>query len=250
MRRAILTGEDAAIEPLLVGGANPRSRLAIHRRHYEASLATALIEKFPATLWLTGSAFMTRAARQFVVACPPIRPCAAEYGDEFPAFLAALPGAAHLPYLRDFTELERRFAQAAIDIDLPPLSISDVAARGDVLSDAVVALQPGVRSWHASWPVDELLEAYLTDAAPERFEMERGSIYLEVRGSRGEVDVRRLSPGDFTFRTKVTAGTCLGHAVEHAGQLDPGFDPRRAFLTLVNEGLVTSIDLPAPARIP
>jgi hypothetical protein len=111
VRRAIVCGDVGAIAPLLVGGGDSRTRLAIHRRHYRASLVNALLEKFPATVWLTGSAFPTEAARQFVAAHPPDHPCIAEYGKEFPAFLAALPTAAHLPYLRDFAELERRVGE-------------------------------------------------------------------------------------------------------------------------------------------
>src|SRR4051812_32510694 len=69
---------------LLVGGRNPQARLAIHRRHYEASLVAAIMEKFPAAIWLTGAAFMTEAARVFVRRHPPRAPCIAQYGAAFP----------------------------------------------------------------------------------------------------------------------------------------------------------------------
>ena len=172
MRRAVVSGDDGTIAPLLVGGGDSRRRLSVHHRHYQASLVNALLEKFPATLWLTGSAFLTEAAHQFVAAHPPDRPCIAEYGEEFPEFLAALPRAAHLPYLRDFAELERRFGQVAIEVDRPPLPLAEIAAlRHETLADAFVELQAGFRYWHASWPVDELLKAYLTDSAPDLFEL-------------------------------------------------------------------------------
>jgi hypothetical protein len=243
IRAAVVSEDDRAVAPLLVGGSDGRKRLAIHRRHYHASLVAALQEKFPATVWLVGSAFFLDAAYRFVRARPPAGPCIAEYGDEFPAFLASLPAAAQLPYLRDFAELERRLAQVAIEIDRPALSIGDIAARGgDTLADAVVALQPGLRYWHASWPVDELLRAYLTDSAPERFEIELDSVYIEVRGARGDVTFGRLSLGDFTFRSDLQAGARLDDAIGHAMGLDPAFDPREGFLALVHSGLVTGID--------
>src|SRR5262245_54741193 len=77
-----------SIAPLLVGGRDPSTRLAIHRRHYQASLVTALLEKFPAVTWLVGATFMQEAARAFVRRHPPAAPCIAEYGADFPDFLA------------------------------------------------------------------------------------------------------------------------------------------------------------------
>jgi hypothetical protein len=250
VRHALLSGDLRLLQPVLAGSPDPARRLAIHQRHYQASLSAALIEKFPATVWLVGSVLMGDAARQFVRKHPPIRPCIAEYGDDFPAFLAGLPAAAHLPYLHDFAELERRFGQTAIDVLLPALSIADVAARGgDWLSDALVALQPGLRYWHASWPVDELFKIFLADSAPETCHIELGSVYLEVRGGRGEVNVMRLSLGEFTFRSGLRNGVRLCEAGDHSARIDPAFDPRQALLALVNDGLVTGIDVPSPVGV-
>ena len=43
-------------------GPYPEHRLAIHRRHYVASLTRALVERFPATVWLVGSELVTHVA--------------------------------------------------------------------------------------------------------------------------------------------------------------------------------------------
>ena len=244
VRRAVVSGDDAAIASLLVGGGDSRRRLAIHHRHYQASLVNALLEKFPATVRLTGSAFLAEAARRFVAAHPPDRPCIAEYGEKFPAFLAAFPNAAHLPYLRDFAELEHRFGQVAIEVDRPPLPITEIAALDHkTLADAFVKVQAGLRYWHASWPVDELLKAYLTDSAPDLFEVHLDSVCIEVRGARGDVRLDRLSLADFTFRTALLGGRSLGEAVDRSIQSDPGFDPSQAFVTLLTDGLITGIDV-------
>lgn len=242
MRRAVVSGDVAAVVPLLVGGATSRTRLAIHHRHYQTSLVRALTDRFPATVWLTGSAFLADAARQFVSAHPPDRPCIAEYGDEFPAFLSGLAAASELPYLRDFAELERRFGQAALEIDLPPLAIGAIAALDPiVLVDSTIALQPGVRYWHATWPVDDLFKAYLTNLVPDRFELHPESVNIEVHGARGNVRVHRLSAGDFTFRTALASRCSLGIAAERALDTDSGFDPGRALAALVADGLATAI---------
>lgn len=246
VRHALVSGEVSAVAPLLVGGGDGAVRFRVHQRHYRASLVRTLMEAFPATVWLTGSAFVEEAARRFVAAHPPDRPCLAEYGEAFPAFVAALPEASNLPYLRDFAELERRFAQAALQIALPPRSIGEIAALDrDTLVDTTIALQPGVRYWRASWSVDELLSAYLTNLAPDRFELRGETAHIEVRGARGDVQLRRLSAGDFTFRTLLAGGDTLGGAAQRALDDDPGFEPGSALAALFADGLVTAI---APPR--
>jgi hypothetical protein len=242
VRRAVVNGDTTAVAPLLLGGTTGLARLAIHQRHYRASLVRALIDRFPATVWLTGSDFFADAARRFVSAHPPVGPCVAEYGDGFPAFLATLPAVSRLEYLRDFAELELRYGQAALEIDLPPLSIGEIAT-GDpaMLADTVIGIQPGVRYWHARWPVDDLLKAYLTDRAPDRFVMDPQNVYLEVRGARGHVRISRLCAGDFTFRSGLMRGGSLGVAAEHSLDGDPAFDPGRALAALIAEDLVAAV---------
>jgi hypothetical protein len=43
VRRAVVTGDATRVVPLLIGGRDAGKRLAIHRRHYETSLVTALL---------------------------------------------------------------------------------------------------------------------------------------------------------------------------------------------------------------
>ena len=54
IRDALVNGSVAAVAPVLSGGLHPERRLAIHQRHYAASLTRALTERFPATGWLVG----------------------------------------------------------------------------------------------------------------------------------------------------------------------------------------------------
>src|SRR5438093_1939885 len=118
-RQAVVTGEKSRLVPLLSGGRYPAKRLAIHQRHYETSLVTALLGKFPATTWLTGTRFVTEAATRFVHDRVPQAPCIAEYGREFPMFLSSCRGAVRVPYLNDFAELEWQVGQLAIAVEEP-----------------------------------------------------------------------------------------------------------------------------------
>jgi hypothetical protein len=98
-----------------------------------------------------GSEFLAEAARAFVRVNSPRRPCVAEYGEEFPAFVATRPNADTLPCLRDFVELDRLFGQAAVAVDQPPIAVDDrTSLDDDVVTRSALVLQPGVRYHEAS----------------------------------------------------------------------------------------------------
>jgi hypothetical protein len=156
--------DDAAVA--LVGGQSPDRRLQIHARHYAASLARAIVERFPATVWLIGSDSVLEAARAFVRAHPPTRPCIAEYGEQFPPFLAA--GVPALQYLEQFATIDWHLGRLALATDV-----------------AVVHLD-------VEWSVDELIGFYLSGEAPDRYEIRRERVHLELRGTRGELWIQRV----------------------------------------------------------
>ncbi len=245
IRDAVVTGECESVAPLLVGGRNPARRLAIHRHHYEASLATALVGRFPATEWLVGSIRLQEAARHFVLRHPPTAPCMAEYGRNFPAFLATWPGTAHLSYLREFADLDWHLGRLAVSTDAPALTPERLATvdPGD-LADAIVTMQTGTHYLSAGWPIDELITMYLTDAAPVSWTLVDHEVRIEVRGARGAFRLSRLSAADYAFRVAISAGYSLGNAAARAFEIDSAFDPGLALAALVRDELVTSIDRP------
>jgi len=244
--RDAVVAEDAAgtLLPLLVGG-NPGTRLGIHRHHYEASLTRALIDKFPAVSWLAGERFATSAAQAFVRAHPPAAPCIAEYGIDYPAFLASRAGAERLPYLYAFAELEWHLGQVSIAVDRAPLPIEHLTSiEADELPDHRLSLQPGLRYFTAGWPVDELIKQYLSSTTPERYAFDPAEVRLEISGARGEFHIERVDAGDFVFRSSIAVGATIGTAAECALDVDATFDPGNALLRLVGAGLVIAIDKP------
>src|SRR5262245_33315038 len=191
MRDAVFADEaGGALLPLLAGGRDPAARLAIHRHHYRASLTRALLDKFPAVSWLVGERFATEAAQAFAREHPPAAPCIAEYGADYPAFLASRAGAERLPYLRAFAELEWHLGQVSIAVVRSPLAIERLASiEVSRLPDCRLTLQPGLRYCAAAWPVDDLIKQYLGGAAPERYAFEPTDVHLEIRGTRGELNI-------------------------------------------------------------
>ena len=245
IRQALLTGDADPLQPLLVGGRDGRKRLAIHQRHYATSLITSLLDRFPATVWLVGSPFVTEAARQFVQYHAPTRPCIAEYGEDFPAFLATHPGAAEVPYLRQFAELEWHLSRLSLAVEIPSLSRADLSAVDSAaFADAALTLQPGVDYLRADWGIDELMTLYLTDSAPDQFMLKPETVWMELRGVRGELRLTRIGHADFVFRAAVAVGNLLGDAAVSALEIDGAFDVGQALITLLDDGLVAQIAAP------
>lgn len=245
VRQAVVLGDTSVLASQLAGGRDAEKRLAIHHRHYETSLVTALLDRFPATIWLVGSMFVTEAARQFVRDRPPSRPCIAEYGEDFPDFLSAGRGATELPYLRAFAELEWHLSRLSLAVTRPALTQADLSALDpETLADLNITLQPGVHYFHAAWAVDDLMRLYLTDSAPDRFSLQSGDVWVELRGARGELQMHRLDRASFAFRAALSAGRALGDAAVSALDLNATFDPGRALAALITDGLVTAADGP------
>lgn len=178
IRDALVHGDRTALAPMLSGGVHPEYRLAIHQRHYAASLTRALLDRFPATIWLVGSELVTDAATSFIRERPPEKPCIAEYGESFPSHLGTHPAAASLPYLSQFAELEWHLGCLALATDE----------------------SPNVHYLHLDWSLDELIGVYLSDTAPDTFPLRQEDVWLEVRGLRGTLEMQRLTMDDFLRR--------------------------------------------------
>jgi hypothetical protein len=178
IRDALINGDGVGVAAVLVGGVHPERRLAIHRRHYAASLTRALVERFPATVWLVGSDLVAHAATLYIREQPPSKPCLAEYGDGFPGHLGAHPAAVSLPYLSQFADLEWHLGRLAL--------ATDETAN--------------VQYVHLDWALDELIGLYLTDVSPDEFALRQEHVWLEIRGLRGDLRMNRLTAEEFSRR--------------------------------------------------
>jgi hypothetical protein len=119
-RAAITGGNAVAAYPLLGGVPDVPQRLAIYRRHHRQSLGRHLFGRFPTLAWLLGSDSMLALAQAFALTHSPTTPCMAEYGETFPAFVAASEQGHIHPYLAAAAELDWCLGQTAVAVDSPP----------------------------------------------------------------------------------------------------------------------------------
>lgn len=238
MRAALLVD---AIAP----DAAPANRIAIHRRHYHASLMTALATKFPATLWLLGSPRFNELATAYLAAFPPVSPCIAEYGENFPEFVALRPIGAERPYIAAVASADWHLGQVSIAISRAPLAAAALSSVDPMrLPDIRLSLQPGLRFLESDWPIDALIALHLGGDAPAQFTLERERVWLQFSGARGTFGIDRLDPPTFAFRRAIREGATVGMAAEMALAAHAGFDPGVALATLFAAGLVVDFALP------
>lgn len=240
VRDAMIGGDAGTMASLIDAGPRDATRrLAIHLRHYRASLVAIVMGRFPATTWLLGSDPVEAAAARFVGAFPPSAPCLAEYGAAFPAFLGTQPAVGRIEYLEPFADLEWHFGRLSVAVDERPLNPAVlVALNADDLVDTTLTLQGGTHYCHAAWPIDQLLAIFLQNAAPEQTPLAEQPVWIECRGTRGEVRLNRLTEGEWTFREALWRGRPIGEAAERAWRVEPRLDPGAALAAMFSQALV------------
>lgn len=242
VRNALVASDFDAVRSILAGGQAPAARLAIHRRHYRASLVDALRNRYPATAWLIGDVALTAAATDYVIAHPPRAFCIAEFGADFPRFLRSAPTLYAVPYVEAFAALEWQVGRVSVAVDSPALTLADLAtADATSLMSSALILQPGVAYMTLDWPVDALMRVYLSDQVPPQFQMDPAATHVEVRGARGTLHITTLRPAAWTFRNLLQSGRTIGLAAECALECDPLFDPGRALVELCDQSLLTRL---------
>lgn len=140
---------------LAASGGDPVSRrFAIHRNTVMVSLVEALATAFPVVQRLVGEEFFHATAHAFVAQCPPRSPVLAEYGADFPDFLASFPPAAELPYLPPMARLERLMIEAYHAADHAPAARADLAGlTPEAAARLRLARHPATRWLQAPWPI-------------------------------------------------------------------------------------------------
>jgi hypothetical protein len=242
IRDAVVADAPARILSALVERGDRAYRLSIHQRHFAASLIAVIRNRYPTLEWLVGSDFLNAAAQRFIHEHPPVRPCMAEYGGDFPHFLRTLPASQKMPWLPDVARLEWHLGFVSVAIDHPPVALQALAAFEHTdLAELGLQLQPGLAYFASAWPIDALMRLRLSGEAPERLSFEPETVSLEIRGARGDFRMSRLSAGTFAFRHALAGGASLIGAIAAGETAEPNFDAGTALAATFGEGLVHGI---------
>jgi Putative DNA-binding domain len=240
--RRFLTGDPSGGLLQLVDGAGlePEARLSIYRNNTLVTLTAALSATFPTVCRLVDHRFFAYAAQAFIRDSLPTSPCLAEYGADFPAFLAGFPPAAALDYLPDVARLEwaiNRVLHAYPETPIPLASL--LAVPGDP-AHVRMRMDPATLFVASPYPIDQIWQANQPGMDPASMALGQTGAHLEIR----QVDRLRITglpPALWTFRSRIAEGATLGAAAEAATALAPDFDLAQALAALFGEGLIVRL---------
>lgn len=190
----------------------PAERMSIYRNTARTTLTEALRLSFPAVDALVGGDFFDMAAARFIRGEPPRGGCLNDYGAAFPAFLAAMPETAALPYLGCVARFEWALAQAAVAADAPVLTADDLAGRDPDCCDGLCFLpHPSVRLLALRYAGDAIADAVLAhdDDALAALDVSARPCWLVVHRGPDGVMAERIDEAAYAVMQRLFAGEAL-----------------------------------------
>jgi hypothetical protein len=232
--------------PALIAGDGlmPEERLDVYRNNVLASLTAALKGTFPVVCRLVDERFFAYATQEFIRMSPPGTPCLAEYGDAFADFLATFSPCRELVYLADVARLEWALHCAAHAPEARTLALADLQQVPAVLAPRLTFRPAPSYTYLASpWPVDRIWRVNRAEVDDESVALDAGGLQVEIRRQGGEVEMRRLPPGDFAFRRTLASGRLLAAAIEAALVEDETFAVGSALAGLIEDGALSAMTI-------
>ncbi|WP_116131326.1 DNA-binding domain-containing protein [Tropicimonas sp. IMCC34043] len=244
--RAALLDPAAAVPAGLVGpqGGDAGVRFDVYRNNVVVGLSRALAEAFPVIATLLGDHNFAILARAFLRRHPPQSPLLAEYGSEFPAFLAGFPQVRSFGYLADVARLEVALRQSYHAADADPMDPARLTALPpERLALARLTLAPSVRLVASDWPIVAIRRFHREPGAPKP--AMRAETALITRPGYDPV-VTDIGPAGGQFASALAGGAPLGAALEAAHSRDPDFNPTGCLSALIAGNALIALDEEAP----
>jgi len=219
--------------PSLFTPCDAAARFAVYRNNVAVAEIAALATQFPTVAQLVGDEAFAGLARAFAQKSPPRSPILAEYGAEFPKFVATFldeHGDGQTPHLPDIARLDWAIltalrAQEAEALPLPTLTHLDPARIGA----ARARLHPALAIVASDWPLLSLRHPR-GDVSDWR-----GQTILVLR-PQDEIALIDLAPGAAAFLRACQAGATLAEAAEAGMAADPDFDFGQTLVALTGAG--------------
>ncbi len=216
-------------------------RATIYRNNVRLSLSAALAANFPVTQALLGDEYFHQAARVFLRDNLPKRPDMADYGAEFPGFLARLPELTDYPFVPDVARSERAMIEALLAPHAPPLTADAFATvPPDGFAGLRFAAHPStrlVRSPYAIADLWRLHQGQMPDLST--FDPHRAQTLLILRPDT-QIEWVALEAEAAKFASALLSGETIAEAVE---PLAEDFDLTAALLHLLHLGVFSGLSL-------
>lgn len=214
-------------------------RLRIHRHNVLDSLAGTLAATFPTVAAVVGADFFRGLARAFIGRRLPEQPVLAEYGRDFPAFIAEYEPSRGLPYLADVARLDWALNLAFHAPVGERLASADLAVvPADKLPVLRLVLAAGTMPVDSPYPLDRIWRAAQPGASADAVDLASGGVHLLVLRRPDDAAFVLLSPGEAAFVGGIADGLTLEEAAERSAA---DFDLTVCFARLLGLGVFAAL---------
>jgi uncharacterized protein (UPF0276 family) len=223
--------------PDLFADSDAAARFAVYRNNSAVAAVGALKEQFPTVVLLVGEEAFAGLAREFARRCPPRTPTLAEYGAEFPGFvarfLAEYGAQAQTPYLPDVARLDWARLAALRAPEAAPCPREKLGELDpDRLAELRLVAHPSLILVASDWPILAIARAH-----EQAIQDWRGETVLVLR-PQAELVCVALPPGVAAFLRACLDGETLAPAAQAAMEADENFDFGRTLVELTEIGAV------------
>jgi len=224
-------------------GSDPARRLAVHRNNVLSSLIDALADTFPVAQELVGEAFFRALCASFVRAKPPRTPVLAQYGAEFPDFVAGFPPAASVPYLADVARLEWMRVWAYHAADAAPVgsaALESLFTCDEALGSMPLTLHPSVCAFSSAFAAVAIWSAHQGIGDLADIDIHASDCALVLRQGL-EVVVLPAAAETIAFVESLQRGERLDAAIAAATALAADFDLVALLAALLRRDAVSAL---------
>ncbi|RYG20244.1 MAG: DUF2063 domain-containing protein [Caulobacteraceae bacterium] len=237
---AALSGDCDALWPHLEPGDRTLGALAVYRNTALKGRIDALEANYPTVLQMVGEEWFRAAARDFVEQQPGDAPVMADYGANFPDWLARFEPARDMAYLAPCARLDRAWTEAHLAEDAAPLDARQAGALGLGLAGMTGRLHPSVRLFWFDWTAPSLWLAHRYPQTEVPLDWRAEPEGLLVRRPGRVVEADRVTRAEWAFLDACRKGRPFGVAAAAAKDARPDTDLPALFAGLLARGVFDS----------
>ena len=224
---ALFESTAEAIMPWICGdGLDVESRIGIYRNNLQQGFLKALALEFPVIQRLVGQDYFQQLALKFQANHPSRSGNLHHIGQPFPQFLAGLLGETRYAYLSDVAALEWAYL---VTMGAPEATRLDPSVllgfAPDTFTELRFSLHPACRLLRSEYPVLRIWQVNQSGAADtEIIDLDSGPDQILVRRGVEEVELHRISQGEFALLNALANEATLGDALDAACGVDSRFN--------------------------
>lgn len=218
---AALRGDLADVQTWLQQPDSPG--LSVYRNTVTSGAVDTLASIFPTVGMMVGTDWFRAAAARFATETPPTRPSMLDYGEDFPAWLAAFPPAADTPYLGLIAHIDWLWWEAHFAGDADPLAADALASLAECdLDRCRLKLHPAVRLASFDQSLASLWLAHQHPTpTPSDFSIETRAEFLLLTRESLSVRARLIDAAAFEFLAACAEGASLLSSATRAMNVNP-----------------------------